>query len=406
MNNKITLAIILFVLTSLCSSVSYAHTRSQSFSQWQVNNNKVSVNFTVLTREITRLAADASIDVSKSLAHILAEHLQGKIKAFIDEQQCNFTQPFSALPANKGYTKFEAQLICGKGSSLRLEVDAFFDIVPSHLHYARIIRANGVASEIVLSDAVRSQTINLQDTNKNYGQIISTYIALGIEHILIGYDHLVFLFALLLLCRRATQALMLVTGFTLGHTITLFLSVLGWLQPDTITIEALIGFSIALLALEKIQSKESQRFTNKIIFSLVTMLTMLILTKLLFNMGLAVLTLLGLIFIAFSYLLLVKDNNSRSIAFLLTTVFGFIHGFGFAEVLREIGLPNTELGLALLSFNIGVELGQLLALVLMTILGYIFIKFSNKKQQEIVAVGAISVVLGLGCYWFMVRSLA
>lgn len=402
MNNMRNSIFLLLCLTFFYHVSASAHTRSQSFSQWQMNQGKLTVSFNILTREITRLAADASIDVRKELSQLLIEHLNRKMKASIDDKSCNISKPLHTLPASKGYTRLEAEFNCQKGDLLRLEMNGFFDIVPSHLHYARVIKPSGETSEIVLSDATREQKVNLSQQNESYWQTAKTYIDLGIEHILIGTDHLVFLLALLLLCRKLSQAFILITGFTLGHSITLSLSVLGWLQPNMTTIEALIGFSIVLVALEKIQKQHNKNLVNYIAAAMFALL----LLKSMANIGLPLFSLFGISLIAISYLFLVKNNNKQSTQFLLTAAFGFIHGFGFAEVLREIGLPSAKLGLALLSFNIGVELGQLLALSLMAAIAYVMVKVFNDKLQKIVTVATVNIVLGLGSYWFIVRSIS
>jgi len=399
-NKKISMLLLLCLAFFYQVSAS-AHTRSQSFSQWQINEGKLSLSFNILSREITRLAADASIDVRKELSQLLIEHLNGKIQVNIDDKTCQIITPLHSLPASKGYTRLEAEFNCQSGESLELQMNSFFDIVPSHLHYARLIRASGETSEIVLSDATRKQALSLTNKNESYWQTAKTYIDLGVEHILIGTDHLVFLLALLLLCRRLSQALILITGFTLGHSITLSLSVLGWLQPNMTTIEALIGFSIVLVALEKIQKLNNKNLVKYV----ATAMFALVLLKLIANIGLPLFSLVGLSLVAISYLLLVKNSNKQSTQFLLTTAFGFIHGFGFAEVLREIGLPSAKLGLALLSFNIGVELGQLLALCLMASTAFIFVKLFNEKSQQIATVVTVNIVLGLGSYWFIFRSI-
>lgn len=395
------------ILLLLCLTFFYqvsasAHTRSQSFSQWQINEGKLSLSFNILSREITRLAADASIDVRKELSQLLIEHLNGKIKASVDDKICQITTPLHSLPASKGYTRLEAEFNCQIGELLQLEMNGFFDIVPSHLHYARLIRVSGETSEIVLSDATRKQVLNLSNKNESYWQTVKTYINLGVEHILIGMDHLVFLLALLLLCRKLSQALILITGFTLGHSITLSLSVLGWLQPNMTIIEALIGFSIVLVALEKVQKLNNRNMVNYLALALFA----LVLVKVIANIGLPLISLAGIALLAISYLLLVKNSDEQSTQFLLTTAFGFIHGFGFAEVLREIGLPSAKLGLALLSFNVGVELGQLFALCLMASIVFIFVKLFNAKIQKIATVATVNIVLGLGSYWFLVRSIS
>jgi len=388
------------MLSSLISFDTQAHSRSQSFSQWHINGESVIVDFSILSLEVTRLAADASIDVRKDLGQILVEHLNDKIQASIDGINCELSTPLSKQPANKGYTRLKAKFNCQQGNEFRLTMRGFYDVVPAHLHYARVIRITGEASEMVLSDALRSQSVNLSDTQKDYWQVIKSYSALGMEHILIGKDHLVFLLALLLLCSRLSHAFILITGFTIGHSITLSIAVFSWFQPNMLIIEALIGFSIAVVALEKIQKLLAKSLVNYVVIFFI----FLIMTKWLFNIGLPVSSLMGAVLIATSYLTLTQVDNNRAIQFLLTTAFGFIHGFGFADVLREIGLPPSELGIALLSFNVGVEFGQLLALTFMTFFILLAKKLLNDKTRQIAVSTLVSAILGLGVFWFSIRS--
>ena len=135
------------------------------------------------------------------------------------------------------------------------------------------------------------------------------YLELGIEHLVFGYDHVLFVLGLLLLITSARTLLITVTCFTAAHSITLALSVLGWVQLGQGPIEACIALSIVVLAYEALRSQPSLL---------------------------------------------------RRSPWLAAFGFGLLHGFGFAGALRDIGLPTEDLWVALLSFNIGIELGQLL----------------------------------------------
>lgn len=137
-----------------------------------------------------------------------------------------------------------------------------------------------------------------------------TYIELGIEHILIGLDHLLFVACLVYISGTRRKLLYTITGFTVAHSITLFLSATGLFVIPIQPVEAVIALSIVFLAWE------------------------------------------------------IAKNRTQSLSLrfpvLVSSSFGLLHGFGFAAVLSEIGLPVAEKSLALLSFNIGVEIGQLL----------------------------------------------
>lgn len=140
-------------------------------------------------------------------------------------------------------------------------------------------------------------------------EVARDYFRLGVEHILGGLDHLLFVIGLLLVAGTARRSLIAITGFTLAHSVTLALSTLDLVRLAAPPVEAVIALSILFLAVEIVRDRKSS--------------------------------------LTFRYPALVA------------TVFGLLHGFGFAGVLREIGIPQAEIGTALASFNIGVEAGQL-----------------------------------------------
>jgi hydrogenase/urease accessory protein HupE len=143
-------------------------------------------------------------------------------------------------------------------------------------------------------------------------QVAGTYLLLGVEHILGGIDHLLFVLALLLLVRGWRRVAVTVTAFTLAHSITLAGATLGLVHVQQKPVEAVIALSIVFVAGEIVHGKQ----------------------------GLPGLTSRWPWVVAFT--------------------FGLLHGFGFAGALREVGLPQTSIPVALLFFNFGVELGQLL----------------------------------------------
>jgi len=146
---------------------------------------------------------------------------------------------------------------------------------------------------------------------KTSWQVFSDYLVLGVDHILSGFDHLTFVLALLLIVSGWRKLLVTVTSFTFAHSITLAAVTLGFLWVPGPPVEATIALSILFLASELVK----------------------------INRGQSSLT----------------ADNPWAVAF----IFGLLHGFGFAGALSDIGLPDNEIPLSLLSFNIGVELGQL-----------------------------------------------
>ncbi|GAA6150734.1 HupE/UreJ family protein [Pseudoteredinibacter isoporae] len=181
------------------------------------------------------------------------------------------------------------------------------------------------------------------------------YTILGIEHILIGLDHLLFLACLVFIAASWRRILITVTGFTLAHSITLAAAALGVIRLPVPAIEAVIALSIIFLARELILNR--------------------------------------------------RDTLTWRHPVFVASSFGLLHGFGFAAVLADIGLPQTELPVALLFFNIGVELGQLffvcIAALLFAVLRRLFNELATLHQQgQFFSACAVGV---LASFWFFER---
>jgi hydrogenase/urease accessory protein HupE len=173
-----------------------------------------------------------------------------------------------------------------------------------------------------------------------------SFFKLGMSHILTGYDHLLFLFALLLRKQTFKQYALIVTSFTIAHSITLSLAVLGIMDLPSKFVESIIALSIIYVAAENIFKKEVNHRWG------------------------------------------------------LTFVFGLIHGLGFANILQEMNLSKANLATALVSFNIGIEVVQLaIVLLLLPLLAYMHKLNSSSK---IIKYGSVVIIL-LGAYWLVQR---
>lgn len=161
-------------------------------------------------------------------------------------------------------------------------------------------------------------------------QVFFSYLHLGFEHILEGLDHLLFVFALLLLVQTPRRLIGAITSFTLAHSITLALASLGLLSVPAPPVEAIIALSITFLALE-ILKQDAQ-----------------------------------------------KPTLTQTYPWVVAFSFGLLHGLGFAGALSEIGLPAGDIPIALLAFNVGVELGQL-TFVSAVLATYVIAKFIVPK---------------------------
>src|SRR6202011_3698185 len=186
-----------------------------------------------------------------------------------------------------------------------------------HREFLSVQTTSGaILGEAMLSAEENSLQIDLPevtestaDSNKSHS--FFAFMKLGVEHIWLGIDHLLFVFGLLLLVKSRWMLLKTVTAFTVAHSITLALATLGYAHLPGPPLNAAIAFSILILGVEVVRSRSGE----------------------------ATLTIRHPWVVAFA--------------------FGLLHGFGFASALTSAGLPSNELPLALLSFNVGVEIGQI-----------------------------------------------
>jgi hypothetical protein len=227
----------------------------------------------------------------------------------------------------------------------------FLEINPQALQVGLLLRGDDL-SQVLLNR--ETPELKLTEPPPPRSVLIRQYVFSGTGHIFIGYDHIAFLIALLLWATRLWPVVKIVTGFTVAHSLTLSCAVLGWFRIPGEVIEPLIAATIMYAALENFFSSDIHR----------RWLT----------------------------------------AFLL----GLLHGFGFAGVLQAYGLPEGELATALISFNVGVELGQvaiiLLAMPLLRGVDWLLTRKAGAVTRRRELVWSLSgVVLLLGGYWLVER---
>ncbi len=205
---------------------------------------------------------------------------------------------------------------------------------------------SGTTVEIPMSD--------LKADAGSLGSLAARYLQLGIDHILGGIDHLLFLLGLLLLLRGFWRLVKTITAFTVAHSITLACAVLGIFPVPNAPIEVLIALSIAFLAREVILGQRGERT--------------------------------------------LVHESPWIVAFL----FGLIHGFGFAAALGELGLSDADIPLALLFFNVGVELGQLAFIAALSVLNYLAARLLAPFVYSIER-GLAYGLGGIATFWFIER---
>jgi hypothetical protein len=380
-----------------------AHNRSQSFSLWSIDQQQLNMLYTVKEREATRLQQGTNLSAEASLT----SHLQQTIQVMQAGANCSATAPFKAMPAEPGYLRIAATFNCPDildNNAPDIQIESFFNLVSSHIHYGRIAVQGQPPLEYLFTEARQQQHIAIGDTSwsTSLQQAFLQYTALGMEHIFTGVDHIAFLLALLLMMRHLRDVIWLVTGFTLGHSITLSLAVLGWVTPETAIVEALIGFTIALVAAENIGYRTGVNRQIAYVATGILVLMLLLSLSQLVASTLPVISFIGLILFTLSYLPGNKNVSSIQIRPALSLAFGLIHGFGFAAILQQVGLPSEQLWPALLGFNLGVELGQLL---IVAVLWACYLRLKPYKNFTSATADLCSALLcGLGLYWFIARS--
>lgn len=172
----------------------------------------------------------------------------------------------------------------------------------------RVERSDGTTQVARLTPSSPSFTV---EASPGLAEVTSTYLNLGIEHILLGVDHLLFVLALLFLVRGGRRLIAAITAFTAAHSLTLAAATLGLVRVPQQPVEAVIALSIAFVAAEIARERTG------------------------------------------------RGGITSQWPWIAAFGFGLLHGFGFAGALREVGLPESSIPLALLFFNLGVELGQL-----------------------------------------------
>jgi hypothetical protein len=265
------------------------------------------------------------------------------------------------------------------------------DVAPSHVHFARVRWPDGRSAERLLSDGARGWTLADPEPPSFTGAV-----ALGVEHIVTGADHLAFVLALLLLGGTVGETVKLVTGFTMAHSVTLVLATLGWVRPEQAPVEALIGLSVALVAAENVWLAGGARS-----LALPLGIAGLLLALAALAPGsVPPLALVGLaVFAACHMVRLGRASHPLSLRWTAAFAFGLLHGFGFASVLVDAALPAAALARVLVGFNLGVELGQVAVVLLVVPL----LAYAGRWRPALVEVGSAAVA-GLGVFWFVSRA--
>ena len=359
--------ITLLVLLLLLSQTVHAHIAGVTDTSVQISANGLKLIYTVPADNLQELNLADSAD-KKTIESAVFNGFE----LHNGDLACKATESASRSLTQIGSEQFEYKVDCFQPiKTLEIRYHLFFDVEKSHKNFSRITLLNRTQNITFTADNKSHQVEveklvlawvarrNANKTPKKTEQSSSHYFPVGIEHIVFGFDHLLFLLALLLLPLKLRQLLALITSFTLAHSITLALSVLDVVTLPALYVEAAIAFSIVYVAVETTLVLRNPQFQ------------------------------------AF-------DNSVWKRRLINTFLFGLIHGFGFSFILKTMGLGN-QVTAALLYFNLGVEVGQILAvLIAFPVLVLLFKRYKQLRWAQYTSIG-----IGLvGLYWMIERVVA
>lgn len=335
-----------------------AHVRSASWSTWTVRGADVAVRVRLSRLDLSALARFASLAASPGIGAedegALAAYFTQRLRAETDAGPCAVIAG-SYQPQGPGdaFVVRSWRARCATAEGLRVTSELLLEEVPSHLHFATLTRDGAPVAERLLAGEGRFWALG--------GAAVPTtsvldFISLGARHVASGADHLIFVLALLVAASSLGGLAGVVTGFTIGHSATLALAVLGGVRPEVATIEALVGASIAVVAVENVWLEQRDRWLAA---SLCAGLGLIAVASSATGRG-APVALLGLLLFVACYLGLLRHSERPAyLRWTVAALFGAVHGFAFSGALAEMELPRERLAAALFGFNVGVELAQL-----------------------------------------------
>ncbi|MDB9908242.1 HupE/UreJ family protein [Gammaproteobacteria bacterium] len=384
-------------LLIVCSIVSEAHNRSESYSKFNFTSNEqgmaIQITGSIKQDIFNNLNPTSHFQSYESLVTYLD-------KAINPGSSCKLNESVEINEnISLGVLKFVWSYQCLQIPQ-SISMSLFQDLGVTHTHIARGVIDGQSVPEFMFASTQDAWVIGLPgESNVNQSSYFG-YFKSGVQHILSGWDHLTFLLGLLLLF-TGRFLIIAITGFTIGHSLTLGLGAMNVLRVHSEIIETLIGFSILLLAVEYFLKHAFE--INKLIKNLALSFCAFLPLTIFGNLDLILIVGLAL-FLTF-YLSLTNHYPNTWLPLMVTIFFGLIHGLGFASSIAESGIPQDRLLPIILSFNIGVEVGQLA--VAFTLLAFLkltktYFRFSDFNYLH----GAMGTfVFSMGTFWFISRAI-
>lgn len=380
---RLLLTLVCFTMTILGLAVcAYAHDKPISYLQ--IRHEKDSQNVSTLE---FKLEAPA-IDWAHELEDITPDRLMAQ--SILDDRKerlFKFVSERILLEANGKPLTLNAGSIEAVRDSLDVRLTGRYQLEDApksfnlkcllfpyddrHKTYVTYYVGENLRSEYILEKGKDTVEIKVKG-QQSIVEVIGQFIVEGIHHIFIGPDHILFIISLMLLPVSLTKLLKIVSAFTVAHSITLILATLNILNPPSKLVESIIALSIVIVGVYTLMQLWMLRKVNAAPTDQVATDKP-------------------------------KSKFSDQRLFFAFT-FGLIHGFGFAGVLKELELPTEAIGWSLLSFNIGVEIGQVVIVLLVAPLLALLHRKKPKFSLGLIGAGAVCVI-AMGGFWFIQRIL-
>lgn len=404
MRNIIFSLLVLFISSQTAS----AHYFSESYSNWIINKHKISANFSILKLEATRiLQIDSYQELGKegnlSEGEVFLEYFKERIAVFSTGVKCKSDKQATLVNGKEEYLNIEISFLCSSSNQIKIINNVLFDIAQSHVHLSRIKMNDDILEKALFYNDQTIEVDDLIDTNDiTFFSKVTKFIYSGVIHILSGFDHLIFLLGLLILTQNIRHIFIAITGFTIGHSITLALAALDIVVPNTFVIEALIGFTILFISTEYML-KEARSYIP-ILSILLLILFFVGLSTLFLEISISLISVIGLILLTIGYFGITSSlTNNANFRIIITSLFGLIHGFGFGAFLLNSDFDKSNAIAALFGFNLGVELGQIIFVLVFLIISGIAIRFLTANSYIYLMNTLMIMVSSLGFYWFIQR---
>lgn len=370
-----------FLIFIFFSGNVFSHQKSQSYTSWVGENIDGNFEVTVKTK-ISKSILFSQLQNNGYKVDTLETYFKNKIYS----EGCSSIN-LEILRTNTAFFKIKEIFSCSTDKPI-FNYNLFFDLNITHLDFSSQKSNDEKLPDFIISSETKKLNLFVEQSEASMNLSFYNFLYFGFLHILSGLDHIAFLLLIIFLCKSYKTLLLAISGFTIGHSISLFSSVQGLIISSASLVEIMIGFSILVCSIEVLGKKTNQLvlFSNYII-SLWTLLTFIIFiffpSQALFFLSLG--------FMVFSYLRLSNNYQNNLNLIFITLVFGFIHGLGFAGAINEIFLPSEDMLKILIAFNLGIEIGQILIFLVVALLVSLLnlFKLEIVKNYSVLAVSLI-----------------